>query len=51
MKEGGSSILDEGPRRSLDPFSIDEKTGVNVDLAFEVDVVELGGVDCRHNEK
>lgn len=42
---GGDSVLYEGSRRSLDPFSVDEKAGVDVDLAVEVVVAELRGVD------
>ena len=49
VEEGGGSILYEGSRRSLDPFSVDEKAGVDIDLALEVVVAELGGVDGWHN--
>ena len=44
----GCGALYESSRRTLDPLSINEKAGVDVDLASEKDVVELGGVDGWH---
>jgi hypothetical protein len=41
---GGHSVLDEGPRGTGDPCSVDEKAGVDGRLAFEEVVVELVGV-------
>ena len=41
--EEGSSVLNECSRRTPNPFSV-ENTGVDIDLAFEGVVAELGSV-------
>jgi len=46
----GSSVLDECSGRTLNPFSV-ENTGVDIDLAFEGVVAELGRVDSWHHKK
>jgi hypothetical protein len=42
---GASSVLDEGSRGTGDPFSVNEKAGIDGRLAFEEVVVKLVGVD------
>jgi hypothetical protein len=47
----GGGVLNEGSRGTLDPFSVDEKAGVDGRLACEEVVVKLGAVDGWHGEK
>ena len=44
-------MLYEGPLGAVDPFPVDEEAGVDIDLATEEVVIELGGVDTRHDER
>ena len=48
--EEGSSVLDECSGRTLNPFSV-ENTGIDIDLASEGVVAELGRVDGWHHKK
>ena len=48
---GRGNALDGGSLRTLDPFSVDEKAGVDGNLTFEKIVVELVGEYARHGEE